>query len=319
MKELGGFFEIELSKGEHYHKNCININSGRSGLKYILKLRRYTKIYIPYYICNSVVDTIKSENISYAFYYINNDFSPMFNKKLLDNEAILYVNYFGLFDQIVNELSNNYENLIVDNTQGFFSTPLKNTDTFYSARKFFGVSDGGYVYTEKKLDMNFKKDLSYHRMEHLLKRRDCSAQVAYNLYKENESQFSNSEIKMMSNLTNSILESIDYQKVKERRFYNFKYVHSQLKDVNQISLPLNKNVYPMTYPLLIFKDGVKEKLISKGIYIPTYWDDVENRVLNNSFEWSLYKYLIPLPIDQRYNADDIDYLVTIVKGVINIE
>ena len=52
LKEaIGGYFELELSKGEHYHKGALRLNTARNCLEYIMLARKYAKIYIPYYTC----------------------------------------------------------------------------------------------------------------------------------------------------------------------------------------------------------------------------------------------------------------------------
>ena len=39
MKEIGGYFELELTKGIEYHSELLKLNSGRNAFKYILKTR----------------------------------------------------------------------------------------------------------------------------------------------------------------------------------------------------------------------------------------------------------------------------------------
>ena len=48
MKEIGGYFELQLRKGEHYHKGALQLNTARNCLEYILRAKKYKKIYIPY-------------------------------------------------------------------------------------------------------------------------------------------------------------------------------------------------------------------------------------------------------------------------------
>ena len=124
-------------------------------------------------------------------------------------------------------LSKTIENLIVDNSQAFFSMPEK-YPTFYSPRKFFGVPDGAYLYTEKLLDEDLERDTSYNYCSHLLKRFDLGSQRGYEDYKNVEESFSNRPLKIMSKLTESILSSINYEKVKSIRKQNFHHIHKQL-------------------------------------------------------------------------------------------
>jgi hypothetical protein len=313
MREIGGYFELELNKGEHYHQDCLKLNSGRSCLNYLLCSKNIKKIYLPYYICESVVRTIVKHDIKIEYYHINESFEPIFNKSLDECEFILYVNYFGICDLVVSKIINKYKNVICDNTQAFFSLPLPNVDTFYSARKFFGVSDGGYLYTDKIIEHDLEKDQSYYRMQHLLKRRDQSASEAYHLFKDNELQISESGLKLMSHLTSDIMSSVNYDKAKTRRKNNFFKIDEKFGGINVLNFSDRVDFIPMTYPLLILKTGIKESLIENGVFIPTYWPEVKDKVSQDSFEWLLCEYLISLPIDQRYDSEEMEYMIRKVE------
>ena len=150
MKEIGGYFELELSSREGFHKDAIKLNSGRNAFKYILKIQNVRKVYIPVFICDSIIEPLEELNIEYEFYNIDKNFEIIDEIVLKENEKLLYVNYYALKLKYVQKLANRYESkLIVDNTQAFFELPIINIDTIYSPRKFFGVSDGGYLYTNK--------------------------------------------------------------------------------------------------------------------------------------------------------------------------
>ena len=53
------------------------------------------------------------------------------------------------------------KNLIIDNAQAFFAKPLLGIDTFYSPRKFVGVSDGGILATKKILEGVLKNEFTH--------------------------------------------------------------------------------------------------------------------------------------------------------------
>lgn len=76
MKSIGGYFGLELSQKEEYHKDATRLNTGRNALEYVLKARQYDKVYIPYYTCEVVLEPINKLNIEYEFYSINERFEP---------------------------------------------------------------------------------------------------------------------------------------------------------------------------------------------------------------------------------------------------
>lgn len=65
MKEIGGYFELELPKKLEYHRDLIKLNSGRNAFKYILEVIKPKKVYIPNYICNSIIEPLEEVLIDY--------------------------------------------------------------------------------------------------------------------------------------------------------------------------------------------------------------------------------------------------------------
>ena len=156
VKAIGGYFELELRKGEHYHKDALKLNTARNCFEYILLARKYTKVYIPYYTCEVMLQPLHKYHIAYEFYHINESLEPIEVIQLQNDEAFLYTNYFGLKQSCVEHLAVIYKSqLIVDNAQAFYAPRIKGIDTFYSPRKFFGIADGGYLYTEHILEQHF--------------------------------------------------------------------------------------------------------------------------------------------------------------------
>ena len=156
MEAIGGYFSLELplnAKGELYPE-AIKLNAGRFCLEYILRARQYKKIYLAYYTCDSVLQPIKKLGLEYEFYHIDEQLHIASHIELKQNEVLIYCNYYGLLDEYVEQLSKEYgKHLIIDNSQAFYSCPIPHIDTFNSCRKFFGVADGAYLFTEKKLDI----------------------------------------------------------------------------------------------------------------------------------------------------------------------
>lgn len=313
--EIGGYFELEFKMNSHYHYNSIKLNSARYCLQYILIKKEYKKIYIPFYTCDSVLQPAKLLDVEIEYYSIDKNFMPILDKGIKDDEVVLFINYFGLNIDNILSIKNKYRNIIVDNTQAFYVKPHEGIDTLYSPRKFFGVSDGGYLYTDIKNDYKLKKDVSYKRYNHLLKRIDLGAQFGYEDFLNNEIELNNQEVLEMSNLTATILSSLDYKDIKNKRELNFKLLHENLKDINE--LIINKSLMnngPMVYPLLVTQKGLRDYLIENKIYVATYWKDVLKRVDKNSFEAHLTEYLLPLPIDQRYGEKEMEYIIEIIKS-----
>jgi len=301
---IGGYFELELSRGEEYHSDAIRLNTGRNAFEYILRAKKYKKVYLPYYTCDVMLEPITKLKLEYEFYSIDSNFVPIFNYcNVHENEVFVYNNYFGICDEQTREVAAHCKNLIIDNSQAFYSKPIKGVDTFYSPRKFFGLPDGAYLYTDKLLDYNLEKDISYKRCEHLLGRVDTGAEAHFQTYKENSKSLCNQPIHEISNLTQKLLSSIDYNTVADLRRQNFNYLHSKLNKKNKLKFEFDNLAAPMVYPFLIENGAsLKKELIANKIFVASYWPNVLDWAKADSFEHNLAKNMIAVPVDQRYNS-----------------
>jgi len=314
MEAIGGYFSLELPLREEYHKNAIRLNTGRNCLEYILRARRYKKVYVPYYTCEAVMEPINKLGIPYEFYHIDIHFEIRERFTLKADEALLYTNYFGLKQQYIERLAEKTgERLIVDNTQAFYAKAIAGIDTFYTCRKFFGVADGAYLYTDKLLDEEFELDESYDRMAHLLKRIDLSAEQGFADFRKVDDGLDNQPIRKMSKLTKRIMQSIDYDAAAKKRIENFLMLQGVLGEKNNLVLPLEDDAVPMVYPFLAPVRELREKLIKNKVFVARYWPNVLDWTTEKDIEYLLAFQMQPLPIDQRYAEEDIERIIRIVK------
>jgi hypothetical protein len=312
---IGGYFSLELNQKRLYHQgvNCFSLNTGRNCLEYILEANSYSLLYIPYFSCEVILEPLKKLNIDFKFYSIDENLEPIFDFKVIKrNEAFLFINYFGIKDKYIDKLVNYDINLIIDNSQSFFSKALTNIDTFYSARKFIGVADGAYLYTQKVLNRHLEQDTSFTRMDHLFKRLDVSAEEGYLAFVENDNKLINQPIKKMSKLTKFMLESVDYDVIKSKRLENFHYLNNELQGSNKFIFDLNDSQIPMVYPFWNKDLSLRERLISNRIYCAKYWPNVKEWSSMDSLECRLVNEVVYLPIDQRY---DVKMMKEILKYV----
>lgn len=313
-KEYGGFLEMETRHGAMYHVNAKYLNSARNALKYIIRLHQIKKIAVSYFTCPVIWQAIQEEKCEMVFFDIDKNMNPQL-EHIGNDEFILCNNYFGIKSKKIRMLVKQHPNLIVDNAQAFYS-PAYGMASFYSPRKFFGLPDGGIAITSQSLDEIFNTDTSYQRCAHLLKRHDLGASAAYQDFCNADRELNDPEIKFMSNLTKNLMRGIDYGYAKTRRRENFTLIHHHLSAVNMLSIDLTDEDVPMAYPLLIECSHAKAQLISKKIYVPTYWPQLEDYCPEDSNALYVKNNLIPLPLDQRYTDDDIRAMLKIIQSVL---
>ncbi len=317
MKEYGGYIEFEYYHGKEYHENAVALNSGRHCVEYLIRAKHIRKLYMPYFMCDSVPAMCEKLGIEVAYYHTDIHFSPLFEGILADGEWLYVVNFYGqLSDELLMQFKQKHGNIIVDNAQAFFRKPLVGVDTCYTCRKFFGVADGGYLYTDTLLEDELPQDYSYNRMTFLFGRMEKSANEFYSQYAHNNKIFANEPLKRMSKLTQNLLRGIDYEIIQEVREANFRYLHNKLSNINQLSLTVPQGAF--MYPLYIEKGAEIRKILQqKKIYIPTLWPNVFDRCQENRLEFDMAKNILPIPVDQRYDLTDMEYMEKEIRRCID--
>jgi len=305
---------LELLHYKEYHKNAIRLNIGRNCLEYILQARGYSKVYIPYYTCDVILEPFKKLGIPYEYYHINIHLEIQDEIVLKAGEALLYTNYYGLKQRYTERLAKQYgKRLIVDNTQAFYAKPIAGIDTFYTCRKFFGVPDGAYLYTDRLLDIELEQDLSYGRIDSLTKRIDLSPEAGYQDFRDTSKALVGQPIKRMSKLTHRMMQGIDYETVAKQRRANYQTLHEALGKENNLVLPLEDDAVPMVYPYLVPVKGLREKLIENKIFVARYWPSVLECTKPDDIDYLLAYQMQPLPIDQRYSEKEMNRIIEILS------
>ena len=205
--------------------------------------------------------------------------------------------------------------MIVDNTQAFYDKPVNGIDTFYTCRKFFGVPDGAYLYTDKQLDIELEEDESYERCTSLLKRIDLGPEAGYGDFREISKSLVGQPIKKVSKLTHRMMQGIDYTEVALQRRTNYIQLQKTLNSSNCLNLPFEDDAVPMVYPYMISAQNLREHLIANRIFIARYWPNVLEWTKKDDFEYKLALQTQHLPIDQRYGKEEMIYIIQTIKSL----
>lgn len=321
MKNIGGFFEIEIAEGETlYHDESVGLSTGRACLSLVLDLKNYSKVYLPFYCCDALFEPLELKGVDFEFYRIDEQFEILDEITLQESEAIVYCNFFGIKTAYVNKLIGIYgHQLIIDDSHSFFKKGYENNISFVTARKYFGVPDGAFLYLPTEVNLNLiprKKTISInHGLHRLIGLQDA----AFREFQEYENSLGSS-IERISLFSEKVLKTIDYEKVKNVRNNNFMIYRKNLDSINSIKID-NDAVDCFCYPLLLEKPIDKKLLYDKGIFIPVYWTDVLNRKKEYSNniecfnEMKFSKEILPLPIDHRYDSNDIERVIETIKKI----
>nr|WP_302141933.1 hypothetical protein [uncultured Schaedlerella sp.] len=315
MKEIGGYIELDTFHGKMFHSDGIMLNCGRNALALILESRKIKTLWLPYFLCDSVKKVCKKYGVILRFYHIIDTFEPE-EINLQENEWLYLVNYYGQIPyQKLLELVNQYQRIIIDNTQNYFADPIPHVDTIYSCRKYFGVSDGAILYTDSFIEKKLPRDESFERMHYILGRFERKASEFYDESVQNNQFFDKEPIKQMSKLTYNLLHGIDYEKIKIQRTKNAEVLHNTLNDINGLKVKLVEGAF--MYPFMTSKASeIRKKFQKLKIYVPILWPNVLKDISKGWLEWKYAKNILPLPCDQRYKIEEMKYICeTIYKYI----
>ena len=309
MKPIGGYFGFEEALIKQYHSNALAVNSGRSALELIIREHAFSKIYAPVYTCSEVKNVLKKCAVEVEYYAINASLEPVRIFDLENDTAMLITNYFGIKDAYLSGIAG--QNVIIDNAQAFYYKNEKQIG-FNSARKFFGVLDGSFLYLQKPLSTYPLRFEQPEETRHLIMRHMGETEKGYAFYQEAEHSPLLNSLNGMSFYSDRILRSVDHKAVIEIRRINYNYLNSRLKGYNKLDLMDVEQEVPMVYPFLPEQRMEKQQFYSKKIFISTYWPNVLEEAAPGSFEYELVENGLFLPVDHRYTIDDMNTILNLI-------
>ena len=308
-KEIGGYLELERFTGRMLHEEALGLGSGRACLAYLIEQKNIRKLLLPDFICDVTEQVCGRYGVSLRRYPVGPDFRPT---KLTaeDGEWVYLVNYYGqLTEEELSAYAARSPKLIVDNAQAYFAPPLKGVDTLYTCRKFLGVADGGFLYTDMPVK-ELPEDESRERMSFVLGRFERPAGEFFREASKNNDDLPLTP-KKMSRLTENLLRAVDYERVKAARTENCRILHKALEEVNRLPVRPVEGAY--AYPLLL-ENGteIRRMLIEQKIFVPTLWPNVLKEEQKNTAAYTLADNILPLPCDQRYGLEEMNMIIEAV-------
>lgn len=326
MKPIGGFLPLEvqtspppLAGADSYHSGAVALTSGRACWHAVLRACRPRRVLVPFYICDAVLQPLIATRTPFAFYAIDAAFRPAPDAQPAPGELMLAVNYFGVQTTLVGPAAERAAGrVVVDDTQAFFRRGRADVSSFNSARKFFGVPDGGFLYGPAAAGIGEVPPSDVDDCDHLLARLSGDDGLAWDRFKQHEARIG-IELRAMSSTSRRLLGAVDMTEARQRRHANFEALHRRLGAWNTIALPLDVAAAegPMCYPFLPAADADRAALTRLGVYVPTFWPELATRV-GDGFEWERMaaRRLLPLPIDHRYGEEEMDTLARTLLQVL---
>lgn len=315
-KEIGGYMELEHFHGKEMYPDLYKVNLGRTALVWLLQRIEHRRVFIPAYICESVIDSAAHAGFDVVLYGLDEELEPVWGPEgAPEPDDILYlVNYYGqLAQERIERCRDEFSCVIVDNAQAFYDRPVDGVHTIYTARKFFGLSDGAYIATDiDTAHDDITTDSSAGRMKHLIGRLEGSARDYYSEMLAVSDTFGTEIPRRMSPLTENLLKGIDYEYVRNRRRDNYHTLSRLLPDDN----PFNRLMpeCPWSYPYH-HENGpeLRKFLASRSIFVPTNWSYLLKKMPEGTLEHDWAADILPLPVDQRYSEEEMNIIAKAIR------
>lgn len=355
--EIGSIFEIDpknlfagqasenklpLFKGTEY-ADVSYFNTGRSAIEYLLKglrLRGSKKIWIPSFVCMSVVDAASRAGMQIEFYSVGNSMSVYAEEistlPLQRGDIFYVVQYFGIMAEettrmAFDEIRSEGIELVEDVTMSLLSS--KNAAFGFgdyivgSLRKWFPIPDGAFLVSKNDSLPRLGKEsaMNEYMFQYFV------AQVMKHCYLENEqlfdkgryltlvqksmgSLFSDYEIREMSDIARDLMLGLDIDSIRQRRISNHKAIEFGLSAVDGISVlsSVDNGMVPLgAFLLADNRDGLYQHLVKNDIYPNIHWR--ENAAMEgDASARELSAQCITIPCDQRYESLHMEHIAAVV-------
>lgn len=334
-----GYFESFEKYG-----HCTWLRSGREALHLVaLNLNMEDNqpvVLMPAYCCHSMVDPFEKAGWKVVYYSLNENLTAdlEYLSSLLVNirpKAVLTMNFYGSASTVdaVSIIKCGYPECVCieDFSHCTFCFPdIYNEQVDYyvtSIRKSVGVCDGSVIISKALLDETVVDD---NETEFMTARRDCQKLKAKYTYsqeaaqkniffpelRKQEGELDNfSGVHSISKTGKEMLAVLNGESIRYARQKNMAHILDLLKGKVESIPGIEKCLdgAPFSLPILIKnRDEVQQKLAKRGVYAPVLWPICDEARAVCPISARMADEMLSIPIDQRYNYDDIEDIAKIV-------
>lgn len=301
--------------------SLIRLVNARSAFWLLAKSTGTLRVWLPSYICQSVVDGFAAANTQVLFYAVCEQLrcvNDAWLAQVRPDDVVLRVHYFGFKndDPVVQAATARGARIVDDAAQALLSDDI-GADAqvlVFSPRKFVGVPDGGYLaYLNGALHITQPAEVppdAWWRtsLAAVVGRRDFEAGSESRAWHTNFQEAERAApigAFAMSSLSRVLLEgAIDYDAIRVQRRKNFAVLLEMLAE-HAMFHRLPGSTVPLGFPVrLAHRDSVRRSLFAQQIFPAVHW--LLPATLPDGHEESrrLSESILTLPSDQRYDEDD---------------
>lgn len=246
-------------------------------------------------------------------YHIDEDFQPIIDD-LRPDDAVVWTNWLGMVpNSFREEVIRRFQGrLIIDNCHACFAEPEPRALCVYAFRKVAGVPHGAFLVASSPINSNVLPDEveSLEGVEYLELAKIKGSNEAYGSYLANERRIG-SGYRGMNPMVQAAVCGMDWKMIRDVRGRNLAVLVKELGGFAAPYFDFDSGL-PIWFPLYFESDCLRERLISRSIWVPRLWKRILSMDGVTKVESDMARWLLPLPIDQRYSEDDMRLLSAVV-------
>lgn len=319
---IGGSFGFTPARGKgdfppEEGDACVFVSSGRAALELLLLNlpQRPRRVLVPRFACDTLLQPMEHLGLPVIRYGCDDALCPILPTDRGEEDVLVLINYFGLSEptELEQMAAAHPGPVLTDATTAFYAPlPAHADGIFYSFRKFFPVPDGGAARARYPLTLRpCERDDCPARLRALHRISELGIIAAQEDVAAAEASFS-APPRLLAASTRALLQGIRAQAAARQRMENYRILHRSLAELNRLSLPETPPSAPMCYPLFSGIPDLRDSLIDAGIALPFYWPEVIAAYGAQETENKLARTLLPLPLDQRYGAAEMQRIVRLI-------
>jgi len=321
---------IGLKQWKFLDNSNIFLASARSGIMILIDLLKPPIVWMPSYLCSSMLKAVDQSKAKMKFYEVDYDLQISFLnwiKQIQAGDLVVLIDYFGfpLSPKIAGLVKERGGYVLEDASQALLSEQVGRYSDFvlFSPRKFIGVPDGGILASHCNVNFDSVKlkpaptSWWLKMLEAAISRREydhfgCERKW-HQLFQECESANSPGYF-AMSDLSQKLLfNAFDYAKIAKRRIENYAVLLNDLKDIALFPL-LPDDIVPLGFLVRHpDRDTIRQNLFKEHIYPPVHWP-IEGLVSKEFYgSHLLADEIMTLPCDQRYDVEAMNRIVFCIQ------
>ena len=354
MKDIGSIFPLYEEDLEKYGTNQSQSSPCNNKVFYALCREAIfaigkalsdsnRNVMLPAYTCQTVIDPFIQQGWTCHYYDVNldlriniKDLSDKVQK--LHPAAVLVHPYYGmeLNEEELTGLSLIKEHeaiLIEDLTQCILTDNRPAVFDFFvgSYRKWMKIPDGGFLeyhnvgnydMPENEFDefVLKQKDAMFLRGQYFTTGNQILKDISIRLNKEaGKNALEIQPLHRMSDFSLDIWNNEEKTSIESRRIENYRHLFNGLKKTSSIRCVCGEmkdiTTAPLYFPIYAGnRADLQKTLASEHIYAPILWPVQTQYVLINDNIRYIYDSILMLPIDQRYDSDDMDRILKILNS-----